>query len=336
MHVLQATQFLMVLQTSVLLMMVRSRKPMLRTLVFGYTRFSDACAAGISHPHACPAVAPSSALSANDAGDAPGIEGGGRVMPKKRGSSRGGVGGVPTTKRVDSFCWLQACSVSELQNNRQYRNQPKQEQKMHEDYPPVQFHLYDLHCLDPTEWLNSEVINSYLAIVQRQVRKGGVHILVSHFMAKLEESTDVQMKSWVRGVCNMNKVASIYLLDRLCMPMNISNRHWVAILCDFRTCQITLVDSLTGHDHSPALRRLKAFLESKTCAGNDKKDWNFCVLSDEKYRQRNGFDCGLFTIAHVTLFALKQESRLGVCTPEIVNNMRQRVYHDLIANEIKL
>ena len=266
----------------------------------------------------------------------PDMEGGGRVMPKggsqKRSSSRDAV---PTSKRADSLCWLQACSASELRNNRQYRERPDQDQKMHEDYTQVVFHLYDLHCLDPGQWLNSEVINSYLAIVQRQVRKGGVHILVSHFMAKLQDQTDLELKSWVRGVCNMNKVKSIYQLDRLCMPMNISNHHWVAILCDFRACSITLVDSVTGHDHVPALRRLKAFLESAICAGTDKWVWHVSALSDETYRQRNGFDCGVFTLAHVTLFALKQESRVGVCTQEIVNDMRQRVYHDLIANEIK-
>ena len=85
----------MVLKTPLplLVFMVRSRKPMLRTLFFGYTQ----CAAGISHPHTGPAAAPS---SADEPGDAPDMEGGGRGMPKagsqKRGSSRGAVA---TSKR---------------------------------------------------------------------------------------------------------------------------------------------------------------------------------------------------------------------------------------------
>ena len=263
-------------------------------------------------------------------------DGGGAGVRRRRDPASGrGVG--QASKRADtSLHWLRACSVSEVRSNGEYRVQARAmpDREMHVEFSS-RFHLRDLACLKSQEWLNSETINSYLAIVQREVRKEKVHIFVSHFMSKLLAQSDAEMKQWVQGVCRMNKVDSIYELDRLCMPYNIKNRHWVAICCDFHAIQITVVDSLPDNDHLPALNRLKAFLESSACAGKKKWNWRFNIQAAAAYRQLNGFDCGLFTLAHVTLFALKQEIRLGVCTQEIVSHMRERVYHDLIANEIK-
>ncbi len=88
----------------------------------------------------------------------------------------------------------------------------------------------------------------------------------------------------------------------------------------------------------PALQKLKTFLESTVCAGGRKPDpgWIIQIRQDDACRQHNTHDGGLFTITHVTLCALKQENSLGVCSQATVNNgMRDRVYHDLIMNEIK-
>ena len=230
------------------------------------------------------------------------------------------------------------CSASELRVVEQYKADPDQDKEMHVDYLPVIFRLEELQCLSPMCWLNSQTINSYLAIVQRKVRSGRVHIGNSFFMSKvLSDSRNA--KTWVKGVCKSNKCSSMYDLHRLCFPYNIRQLHWVAVCCDFLSLTITLIDSLPGRDHDSALQQLKNFLESTLCTTGvgrgSQPVWNVQVRDDKAFRQENSYDCGLFTIGHVTLCALKQENRLGTVTQESVTHMRERVYHDLVMNEIK-
>ncbi len=205
---------------------------------------------------------------------------------------------------------------------------------MHVDYVPVSFFLHNLQCLNSESWLNSETINSYVAIVQRKVRSARVHIADSHLMTKVLNDKLANFKTWVRGMLKSNQVKSIDELDRLCMPYNIRNTHWAAICCDFVSSTITLMDSLPDYDHENALSRLKLFLEHY-CTKKPKLLWSIVVRTDLAFRQTNAYDCGLFAIAHVTLCALKQENMLGVCSQGNVIHMRERVYHDLVMNEIK-
>ena len=131
----------------------------------------------------------------------------------------------------------------------------------------------------------------------------------------------------------MNGVQSMYDLKRLCMPYNISDTHWVAICCDFFTLTITLIDSMAGIGHAAAMAKLKTFLESKFVAGSRQVCWRVVIRADAQCRQIGGVDCGLFTLAHVTLCALQKEDT-GLCSQSIVSHMRERVYHDLIVNGI--
>ena len=139
-----------------------------------------------------------------------------------------------------------------------------------------------LKRLRPGIWLNDEVMNGYLSWITQQrnktCQKMGLrkcHVYHSFFMGHMtamecdggikEEYNYKAVKRWSRKVPNGN----IFELDKLLIPINRLNVHWVLVVVDIQQFTIKFYDSYTEYnnddhgldDNDPYKRPDKKYLD---------------------------------------------------------------------------
>jgi hypothetical protein len=116
-----------------------------------------------------------------------------------------------------------------------------------------------LESLRDTKWLKSDVINWFCewwgersgGSVNRKpyVKKAGYykcHFLNTYFYAKLMEKgrfSHVRVKKWT------NKI-DVFNIDKVILPCNLNNSHWVVAVLDNNKKRIEILDSLGGENVS--------------------------------------------------------------------------------------
>ena len=139
----------------------------------------------------------------------------------------------------------------------------------------------------------------------------------THFMEWMlaEEDDSVvydyeKVKHWSDGIAG-----GLFGQKNLFVPVNISNTHWIFLRVDFDSKTIELYDSMGGPNPSNRkyLLALRYYLydeECKTVAPERcpdfeqwKADWRIRDMSRHSPRQRNGNDCGVFTLLSIYLLS---------------------------------
>lgn len=158
-------------------------------------------------------------------------------------------------------------------------------------------------CLRPSTWLNDEIVNFYMCMLQERDQRlceasngqrTPSHYFNSFFVSKLLENSQYtysNVKRW-------SKKFDAFKMDKIFMPVNLNNTHWVMAVVFVQKKEIHYYDSMSGN----GLRYMKHILQWLVDEANDKKkikldtsDW---ILKDDDPvpQQRNGFDCGVFSI----------------------------------------
>jgi sentrin-specific protease 1 len=161
-----------------------------------------------------------------------------------------------------------------------------------------------LVCLRRNTWLNDEVVNFYMAMLQeRDARLCSAgdgtrlpsHYFNSFFMTKLLENGQYnygQVKRW-------SKKFDVFALDRVFIPINLNNTHWVMAVVYVQKKEIHYYDSMSGSGK----RYLDAMLmwlvdEAREKKGQqlDKSQWKLIDREQAVPQQQNGYDGGVFSI----------------------------------------
>ncbi|KAJ1952991.1 hypothetical protein EC988_003250 [Linderina pennispora] len=162
------------------------------------------------------------------------------------------------------------------------------------DQQPMTAH--DISTLDSGEWLNDEVINFYMLLINK--RSGSnpklpkVHAFSSFFFNMLDGSGYARVRRWTRRI-------NLFEKDMVVVPVNIDNRHWVCMVIDFRSKYITYYDSMLSGDYrrrDVLLNYLRQESEDKLKKPFDETGWATVCATDIP-TQGNGYDCGVFTSA---------------------------------------
>jgi len=171
-----------------------------------------------------------------------------------------------------------------------------------------------LNCLTPGVWLNDEVINFWLAMVQQRTNKRArsdkyplkhkarVFIMNSFFWPRLYNNgvyTYKNVRRWTKkSKLKKMGVDSIFDLDKFLFPVHVNRTHWCAGVINFKQKRIEYYDSLGGcHDQFFKLCRKYLLDECR-----DKKVESFTLNGFEDYcpqdvpHQNNGSDCGVFAL----------------------------------------
>ena len=91
----------------------------------------------------------------------------------------------------------------------------------------------------------------------------------------------------------------IFQLDKIFFPINQNNMHWVCAVAFVQEKRIQFYDSMGGRGQS-YLDNIFRYLQDEhvdknKCLLPDADQWQLIPCTADTPRQRNGFDCGVFT-----------------------------------------
>jgi hypothetical protein len=137
----------------------------------------------------------------------------------------------------------------------------------------------DLDCLKAGEWINEEILNSYLSLLSAQSQKP-VGVTNSHFYNKLVRDGPEAASCWPE----IGEMLTGHFL-RFLIPICI-NTHWILGKLDFQKRQLSILDSL-NRKYDDVARQLNDFLKFGNLEPLE-------VCYPKVAKQRNSWDCGVF------------------------------------------
>jgi hypothetical protein len=161
-----------------------------------------------------------------------------------------------------------------------------------------------LNKLKPNIWLNDEIINYYSLIIKEKINEisfineeNRVEIFSTFFTEKLiidNEKKTNEIGKWFNKLnIDLNK------LDKLLLPININNMHWVLIVVNFKIKSINYYDSKSGNSDNGIyyLDLIKNWLvsDNNNLFKENKNHWNLEIINKDLIpQQNNDNDCGIF------------------------------------------
>lgn len=180
----------------------------------------------------------------------------------------------------------------------------------------IEVRVKDLNTLETGQWLNDEVMNFYMALLQdRNIKRCQdetkhckVLFLNTFFYTKLSSNgyNYKAVKRWTKKV-KLNKkglsITSIFELDKVIFPVHVNKIHWCCGCINLRDKRFEYYDSMNGASSSffGKMRRYIADEFQDKLKGDQKKfnldldEWTNENNKSTYPQQENGVDCGVFT-----------------------------------------
>ncbi|KAL4877078.1 hypothetical protein BJY04DRAFT_230903 [Aspergillus karnatakaensis] len=187
-------------------------------------------------------------------------------------------------------------------------------------------------CFTPMQWLNDEVINSYLALIVDHLRrtnnnagrhdKPRYHAFNSFFFSNLRDKGYESVRRWASRA----KIGGAALLDvdTVFVPVHNSH-HWTLILVKPRDRTIENFDSL-GSVSRQHVATIQKWLAGELGSAYIAKDWT--LLPSTSPQQNNGSDCGVFLLTTAKAVALGLDP---LCyNPTDIVTIRQKIVAELM------
>ena len=182
----------------------------------------------------------------------------------------------------------------------------------------------DLRTLLPQKWLNDTIINVYMAHLDARFKV--MRLFHSHFFERLSPKHTILCHSNVERWTQGRGRPSLFAREQFGLPVNVNASHWLCIIVDLRVPSVTYADSLSKrrdearelrmdimiqYVHAEATQKAAGFLGRPPCtlaqAWLARKfkpnDWKRTPRPSSCPQQKNGYDCGLFTMARLGLQA---------------------------------
>lgn len=167
-----------------------------------------------------------------------------------------------------------------------------------------------LQCLQPTAWLNDEVINVYLELLKEREKREPKKFLKCHFhntffYKKLISGRNSYDYKSVRRWTTQRKLGySLSECDKIFVPIH-QEIHWCLAVINKQDKKFQYLDSLKGMD----TRVLKVLARYYVDEVKDKSEKDIDLSSwEQEYvedlpEQKNGYDCGMFMIKYADFYS---------------------------------
>jgi len=185
----------------------------------------------------------------------------------------------------------------------------------------------DMATLSPGQWLNDEVVNIYMKLLEARdaadVSLPRCHFFTSLFYPKLAESN--------KGYCYANvkrwtKKVDVFTKDLIIVPIHCHGNHWTLALVNLKSKRFEYLDSMGG---SPGrvLSHLRQWLQDESLAKKevvfDLSGWNDVVYKRSTPQQANGHDCGVFMCTSAD--CISRDALLASFSQADMSNIRRRM-----------
>ena len=160
-------------------------------------------------------------------------------------------------------------------------------------------------------WLNDEVINFHMNMLQE---RDGTLCAVSnssrqpsHFFSIFFMNKLLEFGTYTYGnVSSWSKKIDVFTQDKIFVPINIDNSHWVMLIVYLSIKTIKYYDSMGGNGGvflEAMLHYLKDESEQRSKFRRprvtfDITDWILTSAGNRCPQQNNGYDCRAFTVLH--------------------------------------
>jgi hypothetical protein len=155
----------------------------------------------------------------------------------------------------------------------------------------------DLKRLEFTEWLNDEVVNFYMQLLNERSQQSSnngkqpkCYLFNSFFYTLLSNGgyNYSRVQKWTRKI-------DIFTLDKVFVPVHLGN-HWCLAVINFADKRFEYYDSLGG-ENPKCLERLRRYVKdeyrTKHKGEYDLSEWQDYTPLNIPHQQ-NGYDCGVF------------------------------------------
>lgn len=208
---------------------------------------------------------------------------------------------------------------------------------------------HDMRTLNPTEWLNDEVINLFFKLLEgREIAavdalKAGAaesppsavdwprcHFCQTNFYTKLVQGGGYDYKN----VRRWTKKYDVFSKDLIIVPIHCHGNHWTLAVINLKLKRFEYYDSLRGSEDL-VLIHLRKWIEDESM---DKKKVPFDTsgFQDVAYKagtpqQRNGYDCGVFMTRTADFLARDGVLNFG---QEHMEYFRRRMVLEILQKEL--
>lgn len=224
------------------------------------------------------------------------------------GGRRGAIAGEDRGGRGASFRPL---TRAEEENADQLlsRRGHVDEQMVDDGFTGIVIKRSDMRKLRPGEWLNDEVVNLYMGLLQqRNTRRmdrgeGRMHFFNTFFYEKLAGgdagySYDA-VQRWTRSAAEVRVGYSLLDCAKIMCPINHGNAHWTHAVINLRDRRFEFYDSMAGGAGVAVLRHLSHYISDLFRDKRielDTTGWEMVIFTGREIPQQlNGFDCGMFS-----------------------------------------
>jgi Ulp1 family protease len=152
----------------------------------------------------------------------------------------------------------------------------------------------DARRLYPGQWLNDEIINSYIKLCKVNP---AVHVFNTYFYSIIEtmEKTEWDINK-LHKILKKTGLDTILSKSYLVVPVNINQAHWAVVAINNIDNVIEYYESLETNSMENVCIIIEKLLQK---LGLEPYDWELMAAP----RQNNGFDCGVFMIKIIQALA---------------------------------
>jgi len=215
------------------------------------------------------------------------------------------------------------------------------------DYDSVILKNYDVditvakfNCLREGMWLNDEIINFYMKMLQAYDDRKVV-VLVNHRRSYFFNSflitrlLDTYGEYRFDQVCRWTKKFSHILdYDKIFFPININNTHWTLAVIYIQRQEVIYYCSMHGNGEKYLVGLKKWLQDTYLQFGVENEDWSLWSFTEDRScpRQTDGFNCGVF----VCMFCdfLSDNLSLNFTSSDVKVYFRSKLGIDILRGEL--
>jgi hypothetical protein len=189
----------------------------------------------------------------------------------------------------------------------------------------------DMACLRPGQWLNDEVINFFLKLLQERSNSQPsipkCWFPNTHFWPKLggPDGTSYNFQEVKRWTTRAK--VDIFALDKVVFPVHVGHNHWALGLIDMKAQGFRYLDSLSCRPHPNLEKFLQKYLQDEHLDKKEKPlegvvEWKILPIEEPVPQQENDYDCGVFMCSCAE--AISAGRSLDYCQDDMPN-IRKRL-----------